>query len=537
MGTVDGKIFYYHDEKLLEITLRDPLVDFIDAIYKDHSNNVWVGYRGAGIRKYRFNGSSLLMVKEYSAKTGFSDLRIRCSFADEKGNIFFGTRTNGVFIIPIHDENNVIHLSTANGLSSNWIKMITMDRSGFTYLSTNKGVNILSGDYTKPVIRKINILNDQLTDETSFVYPDDNKAWIATDQGILEYFPQKDFTVSAPLVYITEFSVDGKKDESLAPYLANVKKRLRSGNNVIGFEFTAIDMKNDEPVQYRYKLEGQDKDWVNSGERNYVSYNLPPGNYIFKASAKNPGGKWSREAAFSFFIPSPFWKTWWFYSAILLIAMAIAFLIYRYRMNQALKLERLRSRISTDLHDDIGSTLSSITILSDIAAREKDVLQSGNMMQEIKQSSVSLMEKMDDIVWSINPGNDSIENLMLRIKRFASTLFEAKEIDYAIRIDEQIYKTKLDMETRQHIYLILKEAINNLVKYSQCSQAVIEVKYAGNHLNIMVTDNGKGFNQHNIQLGNGIISMKKRADAINGEIRITTALDKGTTILLQTKIK
>ena len=144
---------------------------------------------------------------------------------------------------------------------------------------------------------------------------------------------------------------------------------------------------------------------------------------------------------------------------------------------------------------------------------------------------------MDDIVWSINPGNDSIEDLMLRIKRFASTLLEAKEIDYSIVIDASISNARLDMETRQHIYLIMKEAINNLVKYADCSKATIRVRYENNYLNIEISDNGKGFNQQTIQFGNGIISMKKRAEAINGKIKIDTGINRGTTVSLHTKIK
>src|SRR6185436_5005032 len=130
--------------------------------------------------------------------------------------------------------------------------------------------------------------------------------------------------------------------------------------------------------------------------------------------------------------------------------------------------------------------------------KEKDIRQSGSMMQEIKQNSVTLMEKMDDIVWSINPNNDSIENLMLRIKRFASKLFEAKEIDYTIEIDNSIHTAKLNMETRQHIYLIMKEAINNLVKYSNCTEAAIRVRHDIGRLLIEIADNGKGFNEHSI---------------------------------------
>lgn len=539
LTTENGRVFKLHHDSLQEILLDPFLPDFIDAVYKDEKDSLWIGYRGSGIRKYALDNNNAKLVDRYAAETGYNDLRIRCSYTDSMGNILFGTRTNGVFIISSSGKNKTWHFTTANGLSANWVKSIAADQHGTIYMATNKGVNILSGSYDQPFIRKLNLFNEDIADAATTIYPDNEKIWIGTETGLIEYFPKTENTkLSTPKVFITEFSINGKMDSTLPPYVSTAHKKLMSGNTTIAFEFAGIHLSDDAPLQYRYKLEGQDADWTYSGARNFVSYNLPAGHYTFKAEARNPAGSWSKQAAsFSLIIPAPFWKTWWFLAAIILLASALFFVIYRYRVQQSLKLERLRSRISTDLHDDIGSTLSSISILSDIAAREKDQHQSGTMMQEIKHSSVSLMEKMDDIVWSINPRNDSIEDLMLRIKRFASKLFEAKEIDYTISIDDSIHKAKLDMETRQHIYLIMKEAINNLVKYSNCTKACIKVNYDNNYLKIEISDNGKGFNQQQIQLGNGIISMKKRAEAINAQMKIDTELDKGTTVSLRTRIK
>ncbi|HET6721656.1 MAG TPA: two-component regulator propeller domain-containing protein, partial [Chitinophagaceae bacterium] len=479
LTTENGRVFKLHHDSLQEILLDPFLPDFIDAVYKDEKDSLWIGYRGSGIRKYALDNNNAKLVDRYAAETGYNDLRIRCSYTDSMGNILFGTRTNGVFIISSSGKNKTWHFTTANGLSANWVKSIAADQHGTIYMATNKGVNILSGSYDQPFIRKLNLFNEDIADAATTIYPDNEKIWIGTETGLIEYFPKTENTkLSTPKVFITEFSINGKMDSTLPPYVSTAHKKLMSGNTTIAFEFAGIHLSDDAPLQYRYKLEGQDADWTYSGARNFVSYNLPAGHYTFKAEARNPAGSWSKQAAsFSLIIPAPFWKTWWFLAAIILLASALFFVIYRYRVQQSLKLERLRSRISTDLHDDIGSTLSSISILSDIAAREKDQHQSGTMMQEIKHSSVSLMEKMDDIVWSINPRNDSIEDLMLRIKRFASKLFEAKEIDYTISIDDSIHKAKLDMETRQHIYLIMKEAINNLVKYSNCTKACIKVNY------------------------------------------------------------
>ena len=539
IGTEHGNIYKMQEDSLAEIIIEPYIPDFIDAIYKDQKENLWIGYRGVGIRKYSLEKGHAKLIKEYSAKNNFLDLRIRCSFTDKQGNIYFGTRTNGVFIISTSNENKTWHFTTNNGLSANWIKSISIDRNGNIYLATNKGVNVLTGSPADPFIRKLNLFNEDISDASNTIYCENEKLWIGTEAGLIEYLSKEEKTkLLPPKIFITHVSINGKADSTLPAYFSNANKKLAAGNAIISVEFSGIHFIEDAPLQYRYKLEGQDKNWSYAATRNFVSYNLPPGHYTFIAEARNSFGNWSSQpATFSFVVPAPFWKTWWFISAVTIAVCFLVIIFYRYRLGQALKLERLRHRISTDLHDDIGSTLSSISILSDIASREKDHRQSGNMLQEIKHNSVSLMEKMDDIVWSINPGNDSIDDLMLRIKRFASKLLEAKEIDYSIIIDESISKAKLDMETRQHIYLIMKEAINNLVKYSDCNKACIRVKFDNNYLNIEISDNGKGFNQQQIKFGNGIISMKKRAEAINGQIHIDTEPNKGTTISLHTKIK
>jgi len=210
-------------------------------------------------------------------------------------------------------------------------------------------------------------------------------------------------------------------------------------------------------------------------------------------------------------------------------------LIEQLKANEILqsRMQHIRNKIAQDLHDDIGSTLSSISILSDLALKEKNIEQSNEVVSEIKNNSINLMEKMDDIVWSINPKNDSLENLLLRIKRFGIQLFEAKEIDYTIEFDEHIAQMKLPMDYRQHIYLILKEAINNLVKYSRATKAEIRVSCNNKTLELFVMDNGKGFVPQQSIAGNGILSMKSRAQLMNAELIIHAELNKGTEIVLK----
>jgi signal transduction histidine kinase len=214
-------------------------------------------------------------------------------------------------------------------------------------------------------------------------------------------------------------------------------------------------------------------------------------------------------------------------------------LIEQLKTNEKLQanMQNIRNKIAQDLHDDIGSTLSSISILSELILKDKCAGQTIEMIGEIKDSSITLMEKMDDIIWSINPKNDSLENLLLRIKRFASNLFEARSIEYNITIQEHIDQLKFSMEYRQHIYLILKESINNLVKYSKATMALIDVSFDQCVLEIRVKDNGIGFVMSDNFDGNGILSMKNRAALMQADLMISTKPGEGTNVLLKVKIE
>jgi len=334
----------------------------------------------------------------------------------------------------------------------------------------------------------------------------------------------------APL-YLEEIRINGK------PVISDNELQLKYSDKNISFTWALLHY--DKPFQTRYycKLEGVDEQWRDVGTVGYIQYNsLQPGSYTFSYKAVSPGGIVSRTGSLLMSISPPFWKRWWFILLVACIAIAIIYAIYRYRLEQALKLERLRMKISTDLHDDIGSTLSSISILSDIAMREPDKQQAEDMLHEIKENSINLMDKMDDIVWSINPRHDSLEQLLLRMKRLASKVFEAKKINYAIGIHDSVKEVRLPMQYRQHIYLVIKEAINNIVKHSDASRAVIDVNYKKNLLEVVIRDNGKGFDTAAYDAGNGLMSMRERAKMLNTALELESGNGSGTTIVLRVRI-
>ena len=537
IGTEDGNVYLLHDKKLQHIPLAHQPNEFISSIITDKQNNVLIGYRNKGINKFYLDNFILQPDEKFNLNSVFKDLRIRCSKRDSKGNMLFGTRTHGLYVISA-TTNNTWHFDDSNGLNASWVKDIAV--SGDTiYMATNNGLHILSGNYDHPFIKQIKFNNDVISLETNSVMYTDSSCIIGNN-GLLYYYPGKNKIASSDIpVLFTQISIAGKADSNFHPYTnpQNIYD-LKYDQNNISFEFAGIDPGTENVLRYRYMLDGVDKIWGAETERNFVSYILHPGNYTLKVQAQNEDGSWSsRVAQVTFIIHYPFWETWWFISLLVIITAMLVYLIYQYQLRQALKLEKLRSKISTDLHDDIGSTLSSISILSDLVIKENDMSQSKHMISEIKEISLLLMEKMDDIVWSINPANDTLENLLLRIKRFASKVFEAKDINYEILIDESVKDAKLSMEHTQHIYLILKEAINNLIKYSECTQAVIEVKHQHGILSLLLSDDGVGFNKKGIQYGNGLLNMQHRSQLMNSVLIIETNPGEGTKIILNVKIK
>ena len=538
IATYEGKLYRCKNEKVEPVNFNCFEGDFISVIIKDKNGFIWLGFRTGGILKCRAEKDSLITVKEFSSLTGFSDMKVRSCHTDSKGNILFGTRTNGLFIFSsINDK--FWHLNYNNGLNATWIRSIDSDDRS-VYLGTNNGIYILKSeiDYLHPSFHSV-YFNNEISNEINYVLADKESIW-AGSNGLIQLFPDKiESDTSSPPVFITQVSVEGKKDSSWIPYGGQLSYlKLPFNKNIIAFEFSGVHLKNDESLQYRYKLEGQDNEWNILTGGNFVSYNLPPGKYRFLVQALSASGKWGRQtASYSFMISPPFWTAWWFIALNILLIAGIVYIIYYYRLQQAMKLERLRYKISTDLHDDIGSTLSSISILSEMALTEINHEQNAAMVTEIKENSLSLLEKMDDIVWSINPKNDSLGSLLLRIKRFSSRLFEAKDIEYTVDIDKAVDEIKLPMEYRQHIYLILKEAINNLVKYSNATNASIEVNYLSSILKIRVSDNGKGIDNSSMQAGNGLISMKSRAALMKANLKIESNINEGTTIRIEVKIK
>jgi signal transduction histidine kinase len=212
----------------------------------------------------------------------------------------------------------------------------------------------------------------------------------------------------------------------------------------------------------------------------------------------------------------------------------VAYFLYRYRVARLIELERVRTRIATDLHDDIGSSLSQVSVLSEVVRRrvgsEPSVSEPLSMIADLSRD---LVDSMNDIVWAINPRRDHLSDLTHRIRRFASDVFTARDIEFNFSAPEAQHDIRLGADMRREVFLIFKESVNNMVRHSGCTEANIEFLIESGWLELKIRDNGKGFEPDREGDGNGLVSMRQRTARIGGTLDISSNHGKGTVVRLR----
>lgn len=218
-----------------------------------------------------------------------------------------------------------------------------------------------------------------------------------------------------------------------------------------------------------------------------------------------------------------------------MIAAMIGYGIHRLNLKKILAVEKIRARVSRDLHDDMGSTLSTINILSSMAKAKlsTDAIKTAEYLSKISDNSQRMMEAMDDIVWTIKPNNDTMQKLVARMREFSTQLLDAKDINLQFSVDDALLECRPDMETRRDLFLLFKEATNNAAKYSGANTIEIALAIDTGKMILKVADNGKGFDVKKADNGNGLGNMQRRAAALKGILSIESKPGQGTNITLK----
>jgi ligand-binding sensor domain-containing protein/signal transduction histidine kinase len=515
----------------------------VTALREDASGNLWIGFDGGGgLVRYRAGRFEPFQPGQDAFKGA-----IRTIFLDHANRLWVASTQAGLSRIdnPASDRSQLTHYTTEDGLSSNEIRCITEDRFGRIYVGTNRGVDRIDPTATRPIgmepfgVRHYTWADGLARGTVHFAFRDRHDTlWFLTTDGVSRLVPAPDPSPMRPPILITGLKIMGVPQalsELGETQLAH--SDLSPSRNEVEIEFLSLDFRQGAELRYQYMLQGTDKHWSASTDERKVLYpSLPPGQYRFLVRAvASDGSASSQPAVAAFTVLAPVWKRWWFISLEAALAALVIYSLCRYRVEQLLAVERLRIRIATDLHDDIGSSLSQIAILSEVARRkvENADLQAAGPLSDIATVSGELVDAMSDIVWAINPKHDHLSNLEHRMRRFATDVLTARNIGLEFRATAAQPDLRVGAYIRRQVFLIFKEAVNNIARHSRASLATVEFSVTQAHLVLQVTDDGIGFDPVAGCEGNGLVNMRKRASDLGGTAVFESLSDHGTTLTLR----
>lgn len=513
--------------------------NLIRKFYKSSDGKIWLANTKEGLGEWPHSPGVQInyYANDPKEQLSLSNNSVFDITEDTSKNLWISTYGGGLNYFN-RKENKIIHIAG----SSNLLEGIATDKRGNVWMISNG--NLLQYDIKDKSFSSFILPDLEKTGGVSgYLYKSpEGKMYAGGKNYFIGFYPDSLALVPfEPEPYLTDFRIF---NTSFSHLLFEKTIQLRYKQNYFTIEFAAPDFSFEQPVQYAYMLEGHDKDWVECGTRNFAPYsNLKEGTYMFRVKATTKAGTWSaKEQSIEIIITPPLWRRWWFYLLCGLIITGTIYALYRYRINEVLKREAIRNKIARDLHDSVGSTLSSISVFSKVAelqSEQNHKEELNEVLGRISSISNNMITEMNDIVWAINPGNDSMEKIVQRMESFAKPLLATRNISFEFKYDPQIFSLRLSMEMRKNFYLIFKEAITNVIKYSGASVLEAGISLHNKQLELIVKDNGVGFNPekelsgHNLSLsGNGLKNMKARAGEMQAELAIESNPGNGTVVKL-----
>jgi signal transduction histidine kinase/ligand-binding sensor domain-containing protein len=542
----DGYLIRYQNGELDTLKLRKRIQDYVSTMLYDSKNRLWIGMKNGGIQ---ILDKKLKAISEKIEKTHY---RMRSLFEDSYGNIYLGTRNDGLYYCNKTDLNqNLFSPIKVEDIGGVWIKKIDQLNDSTILICHEKGLDLLSCKSSKKVIEHIKFYREETLIEPFGMSDMGAYFMVAARKGYFKF--DANYILSkkqAPKVFLKRIYVNGELDKSFAAYGHQVTTpSYKYTQNNFKFEFVAVSFKDRSNINYRYRLIGSDTNWLEAKAVNELYFaNISPGIYKLEVIADEGNiviG--ALPAVYKFEILAPFYQTLWFRFLILLLLFLVIYSSFVYVIKRNLKekililekeqaLEKERNRISQDMHDDLGSGLTKIAILSEVTKNEiKDPEKAKKHLENISQSSRHLVESLQNIIWILNTSSEGVEDFFSYTHEYALKYLENSNINLIYEIDTSLYKkNNLSQEVRRNIFLVIKEVLNNAVKHADCSEIVFKAKKNFDSLQLTIEDNGKGFNFNQIRKNaNGLKSMKDRILKINGTIEYLKNEHQGHKIVIE----
>lgn len=557
----------------------------ITALAQDPEGGLWIGTEGGGLSRLRPPAQGPL-----DRVPGLLSLVIRTLYLDPKGTLWIGTAGGG---LSRWRGGHLATFTTREGLADNTISQILEDDSGCLWLGSSRGIACVKKDdleqlasgkasavYPQVYGRAEGMLSEECTGGFSpaGLKTKSGRLWFSTLKGIVVANPRPQATdAPAPTVVLEETLVDGtvavvsakaadgrrpgaapearapdpapKQSDGPGTLPAVAGLRISPGKHRLEFHYTGLSLSAPERVRFRYRLENLDPEWVEAGTRRTAFYGyVPPGEYRFQVIACNSAGTWCKPGAeLAVTVLPHFYQAWWFIGFAtlgLLVSVGGAGRVVEKRkqqrrlrrLEQERALERERSRISQDLHDDLGSSLTRISLLSDLVKADKELpTQVEAHANKISQSADQTVRALEEIVWALRPGSDSLQSLVEYIAHFANEMFEGDTARCRLDLPHDLPARALPPDMRHNIFLVVKEALTNALKHAGAREVHVQAKANAQALEFLVQDDGRGFDpqtpprpgkQH------GLGNMRSRAEAMGGTLTVQSAPGQGSAVRL-----
>jgi ligand-binding sensor domain-containing protein/two-component sensor histidine kinase len=542
-------ICYHHGVDLYDLNFKklkhyeandgSGIETLVFAFFTDRENNLWLCCNS---RLYKYQGGKRPF-KPFSLSRETADCGPREVVENKKGEFIIAGSSGLIKFDPKTEKYEYISSSLLEKEQN--INSVALDKNDDIWFLTDK-----------------HLVHYKLAEKRFILFGQEDGLDVSKGLHELRTFNGKDFFIGQQ-DRVIKFNSDELNHPITPPYLilnalANDSSVFIDGNNdlvlphdknKLQFEFTGVAYIKPDQNQYYYQLSDIDKQW-NITYKNSVSYaNLDPGSYTFRVKTLNYAGMWSDEKIMHIIITPPYWRTWWFRLLSILTVLSILFFVIRYIVQRNLKerilqlekitaIEKERNRIAQDMHDDLGSGLTQIAILSEVVKKQIGQPEKAfTQLERISNSSRTLVDNLQDIIWMLNTKHDQLDSLVFYLREYATKYFEQFDMQVTFNYPAQVPPLKINELQRRNLFMALKEGLNNIAKHAHATAVNIGFELKDRVVSFVITDNGRGFTMNETrQFANGLKNMQNRMQQAGGTCSINSEPGKGTSIALQVTI-
>ena len=564
-GTAAGLLYYTNGKAVWFTETGGKSLRDVRTVAEDSRGAIWFGMSGNGLGRLE-NGQ----IQQFHQTNGLSSDYIECLHFDDDGVLWIGTFGGGLCRFK---DGKFSAIDREQGLPNSVIGDIEEDGNGFFWMSSHGGIIRVSkaelNDCADGKIREVRCLTYGINDglptiecseglQPAGCRTPDGRLWFPTTKGLAVVNPNEvRINHLPPPMAMEQLLVDGLLVTNTSPPL-----RIPAGQNRFEFHYTGLSFVAPEKVAFKYRIEGLEKDWVDAGTKRVANYSfLPPGDYTFHVIACNNDGIWNDTGvSLPFTLLPHFWQTWWFrfLGGVITVAAASGLVWFdtRRRMRRRVEklereqaIERERTRIAKDIHDDLGASLTRITMLTQSVRGESQIPEyvSANL-ERIHGTAREVTRSLDEIVWAVNPRHDTLDSLASYFSRYAYDFLSAAEIRCRLDMPLHLPTWPLTAEVRHNLFLAYKETLHNVVRHAAAHEVRVSLNMEPKRIVLTVTDDGCGFDMDEpysgsqqkpdrISQGNGLINMKRRLAEILGQCEIQSAPSRGTIVRFTVPVK